>query len=126
MLTAIFGTNIGVVLSAVFAERLRSKSEFPRTQLERRNSTSNGWRVTRGISQQKNQVSDPWTSGPDARPVIPRSGVESVRPHQNVQFPVGPASASKTIVVQWTWCWRACDARDRAEIFVDGPQVMIR
>ena len=46
-------------------------------------------------------------------------------------------SASKTIVVQhregilkrkWKVAWfgRACDAGDRAEIFVNGPQVMIR
>ena len=37
-----------------------------------------------------------------------------------------PASASKTIVVQGTGRWRARDARDRAEIFVDGPQAMVR
>jgi len=47
-----------------------------------------------------------------------------------------PGPASKTIVVQhrerilkrrWKVAWfgRASDARDRAEIFVDGPQVMI-
>jgi len=32
-----------------------------------------------------------------------------------------PASASKTIVMEGTWRWRARDAWDRAEIFVDGP-----
>ena len=32
-----------------------------------------------------------------------------------------PASNSKTIVVERTWRWRAGDAWDRAEIFVDGP-----
>jgi len=48
-----------------------------------------------------------------------------------------PASASKTIVVQhrerilkrsWKIAWfdRACDAGDRAEIFVNGPKVMVR
>jgi hypothetical protein len=37
-----------------------------------------------------NCVREPWTRGLDARPVIPRSGVESVRPHQNVQFPGVP------------------------------------
>jgi len=31
------------------------------------------------------------------------------------------ASASKAIVVEGTWRWRARDAWDRAEIFVDGP-----
>ena len=30
----------------------------------------------------------------------------------------------RTIVVQWARCWRAFDARDRAEIFVDGAEVM--
>src|SRR5712671_4994577 len=34
------------------------------------------------------------------------------------------ASALRTIVVQWARCWRAFDARDRAEIFVDGAEVM--
>jgi hypothetical protein len=48
-----------------------------------------------------------------------------------------PATSSKTIVVQhrerilnkrWkvAWVGWACDARDRAEVFVDGPQVMVR
>ena len=36
------------------------------------------------------------------------------------------ALASETIVVQRARRWRACDARDRAEIFVDGPKVMVR
>src|SRR5215472_2336669 len=36
-----------------------------------------------------------------------------------------PRSASRTIVVQWTGRWRSCDAGDRAEIFVDGAQVMV-
>ena len=34
------------------------------------------------------------------------------------------ASALRTIVVQWARCWRAFDARDRPEIFVDGAEVM--
>ena len=37
----------------------------------------------------------------------------------------GLASASKTIVVQHTRRWRAGDAGDRAQIFVDGPQIMV-
>jgi len=37
-----------------------------------------------------------------------------------------PASASKTIVVQWARRRRARDAGNRPEIFVDGPQVMVR
>ena len=39
-----------------------------------------------------NCVREPWTRGLDARPVPPRSGVELVRPHQNVQFPGGRGS----------------------------------
>ena len=35
------------------------------------------------------------------------------------------ASASETIVVQHTRRWRACDAGYRAQIFVDGPQIMV-
>jgi len=34
------------------------------------------------------------------------------------------ASALRTIVVQWARRWRAFDARDRPEIFVDGAEVM--
>src|SRR6266851_949403 len=41
MSTAICGTNMGVVLGAVFACRLRPMSEFSRTLLEQRNSTLN-------------------------------------------------------------------------------------
>jgi hypothetical protein len=32
-----------------------------------------------------------------------------------------PACGLPAVVVQWTGRWRACDAGDRAEIFVDGP-----
>ena len=39
---------------------------------------------------------------------------------------LSPATALETIVVQRTRRWRSGYAGDRTEIFVNGPQVMIR
>src|ERR1019366_5537247 len=57
----------------------------------------------RGCLTCYNGVSEPWTRGPDARPGMPRCGVESVRPRQKGQFPGSGASIRRVAPAGMSW-----------------------